>query len=283
MALGEILWDLLPSGKQLGGAPANFAYHAHALGADVHLVSSVGKDPLGLEILDRLHSHGMPADCVSVDPAAPTGTVSVDLSADGQPLFTIHEDVAWDRIPANITSLERAAGVQAVCFGSLAQRREPSRSSISRLVEAAPAQALRVFDINVRQHFHSKPVIEASLEMANVLKLNEQELVLLAAMFGLRGDPCGQAEALARRFGLISVALTRGSSGALLLVDGVWSDHPGCPVEVVDTVGAGDAFAAAMTLGLLAGWPADDINRSANEIASRVCSHSGAGWGMGRQ
>jgi fructokinase len=133
LALGEILWDLLPSGKQLGGAPANFAYHAHALGAEVHLVSSVGNDPLGVEVLGRLHSHGLPADCVSVDPVAPTGTVSVELAADGQPQFTIHEDVAWDRIPANTTSLEHAARIQAVCFGSLAQRREPSRSSIRRL------------------------------------------------------------------------------------------------------------------------------------------------------
>jgi fructokinase len=280
LALGEVLWDLLPSGKQLGGAPANFAHHAHALGAEVHLVSSVGNDPLGVEILDRLRSHGMSADCVSVDPVAPTGTVSVEVSADGQPQFTIHEDVAWDRIPANTASLEHAARAQAVCFGSLAQRREPSRSSIRRLVEAAPARALRVFDINIRQHFHSPAVIETSLRMANVLKLNEQELSLLGAMFDLRGDSRGQAEALARRFRLISVALTRGADGALLLADGVWSDHPGCQAEVVDSVGAGDAFAAAMTLGLLAGRPSEDINRSANEIASHVCSHSGAGWGI---
>jgi fructokinase len=276
LAVGEILWDLLPAGKQLGGAPANFAYHAHALGARVHLVSRVGDDPPGFEILDRLHALGVATDCVAADPAAPTGTVSVELSADGQPQFTIHEDVAWDRIQTDEGLLELAARAQAVCFGSLAQRREPSRTSIRRLVSATPAGALRVFDINIRQHFYSAELIEESLRLATVLKLNDQELVLLAAIFGLVDDARGQLTALARRFGLDTVALTRGAGGSLLMSDGVWSEHPGLPAKVADTVGAGDAFTAAMTLGLLAGWPLDRVNCRANEIASYVCSQSGA-------
>ena len=276
LAVGEILWDLLPAGRQLGGAPANFAYHAHALGADVRLVSRVGNDPLGLEILDRLHMLGVSTDYVAVDATAPTGTVSVELSADGQPRFTIHEDVAWDRISAGEGSLELAGRVQAVCFGSLAQRREPSRGSIRRLVAATPVEALRVFDINIRQHFYSAELIEASLRLANVLKLNDQELPLLAAIFGLRGDARGQLAALAQRFDLCAIALTRGAAGSRLLADGIWSEHPGLPAKVADTVGAGDAFTAALTLGLLAGWPLDAVNRRANEIAAYVCSQPGA-------
>ena len=276
LAVGEILWDLLPAGRQLGGAPANFAYHAHALGGHVHLISRVGHDPLGIEILDRLRALGVSTDFVATDTAAPTGTVTVRLSADGQPQFTIHEDVAWDRISAGKDLLELAARAQAVCFGSLAQRREPSRASIRRLVAATPAEALRVFDINIRQHFYSPELIEASLRLANVLKLNDQELTLLASIFDLRGDTRKQVATLARRFGLDTVALTRGTAGSLLMSEGVWSEHLGLPAKVADTVGAGDSFTAALTLGLLAGWPLDHINRHANEIAAYVCSQPGA-------
>ena len=276
LAVGEILWDLLPAGRQLGGAPANFAYHAHALGADVGVVSRVGNDLLGREILDRLRLLGIPMDYLTVDPTAPTGTVSVKLSTDGQPLFTIHENVAWDRISADEASLAFAARADAVCFGSLAQRSEPSRSSIRKLVSATPAGALRVFDINLRQHFHSPELIEDSLQLANVLKLNDQELAILAGIFSLRGQTRQQLAALAQRFTLRAVALTRSAHGSVLLAGGRWSEHPGLPAKVADTVGAGDAFTAAMTLGLLARWPLDDINRRANEIAAYVCSQPGA-------
>ncbi len=276
LAVGEILWDLLPAGRQLGGAPANFAYHAHALGGRVHLVSRVGSDPLGLEILDRLHALGLSTRLIATDPVAPTGTVSVELSEDGQPRFTIHENVAWDRIPADEGLLELAGRVQAVCFGSLAQRREPARDSIRRLVAATPAKALRVFDINIRQHFYSPELIGDSLRLANVLKLNDQELGLLASIFDLGGNTREQASALALRFGLDTVALTRGAGGSMLISDGAWSEHPGLRAKVADTVGAGDAFTAAMTLGLLAGWPLERINCHANEVAAYVCSQPGA-------
>ncbi len=276
LAVGEILWDLLPDGKQLGGAPANFAYHAHALGAEAMLVSRVGDDPSGNEILSRLRALGLPIEGVAVDPDAPTGTVTVELSPDGQPRFTIHEDVAWDRITVDEVSFRHASHVGAVCFGSLAQRGEPSRTSVRRLVAATPAEALRVFDTNLRQHFYSAAVIETSLELANVLKLNDQELPVVAGMFGLRGDVRAQLAALAQRFRIRAVALTRGAQGCLLLADGIWSEHPGFPVNVIDTVGAGDAFTAAMTLGLLARWTPDVINRHANEVAAFVCSQRGA-------
>ena len=276
LAAGEILWDLLPSGKQLGGAPANFAYHAHALGADARAVSRVGNDPAGREILNRLRALGLSTDGVGVDSEAPTGTVSVELAADGQPRFTIHENVAWDRMAADDASLAFAAQADAVCFGSLAQRSEPSRSNIRKLVAATPATALRVFDINLRQHFYSREIVEDSLRLANALKLNDSELPVLAAIFGLGGGVREQLAALAQRFALRAVALTRGAHGSLLLASGAWSEHPGLAVKVADSVGAGDAFTAAMTLGLLAGRPLDDINRHANEVAAYVCSQPGA-------
>lgn len=276
IGVGEVLWDLLPAGKQLGGAPANFAYHAHALGAEARVVSRVGNDPLGHEILDRLQALGLTTDGVGVDLAAPTGTVSVELAADGQPRFTIHENVAWDRLVADEKSLAFAVHADAVCFGSLAQRSEPSRGSIRKLVAATPTAALRVFDINLRQQFYSREIVEESLRLANVLKLNDTELPVLAAMFGLGGGVREQLAALAERFALRAVALTRGAHGSVLLAGGAWSEHSGLTVKVVDSVGAGDAFTAAMTLGLLVGRPLDDINRHANEVAAYVCSQPGA-------
>jgi fructokinase len=276
VGIGEILWDLLPSGKQLGGAPANFAYHAHALGAEVRVVSRVGNDPLGLEILARLAALGLPVDGVGVDASAPTGTVSVEVQSDGQPRFTIHENVAWDRIDVDAVSLDFAAHADALCFGSLAQRSATSRAAIRQVLSKTPATALRVFDINLRQHFYSRELIESSLALANALKLNETELPVLAEMFSLAGDARAQLATLAQRFELRAIAFTRGAHGSLLLAEGTWSEHAGLPAKVVDAVGAGDAFTAAWALGLLARQPLDEINRRANQLAAYVCTQPGA-------
>lgn len=276
LGIGEILWDLLPAGRQLGGAPANFTYHAHALGAEARVVSRVGNDALGHEILDRLSALDLPGDGVSVDPAAPTGTVTVEVQPDGQPRFIIHENVAWDRIGVDAASLEFAARADAVCFGSLAQRCAISRAAIHRIVSATPETALRVFDINLRQHFYSRDVIESSLTLANALKLNDAELPVLAAIFNLRGDARAQLAALVAQFRLRAIAFTRGTNGSLLLAEESWSEHPGLRVKVVDAVGAGDSFTAVWTLGLLAGLPLDEINRRANELAAFVCTQPGA-------
>ncbi len=185
LAIGEVLWDLLPSGRQLGGAPANFAYHAHALGADARLVTRVGDDALGREVLERFRLLGLPTDTIAVDAAAPTGTVSVELGPGGQPQFTIHENVAWDRITADEIALAAAAEADAVCFGSLAQRSEPARRAVRLLVAATRPGAFRIFDVNLRPPFVDRDVIEGSLVLANVLKLNDLELSVLAEMFGL--------------------------------------------------------------------------------------------------
>src|SRR5277367_2676955 len=163
IGIGEILWDLLPNGKQLGGAPANFAYHAHALGARSRVISRVGPDPLGAEILQRLQALGLPIADIQVDPSAPTGTVSVALSTDGQARFTIHENVAWDRLALEKTALAAVAEADAVSFGILAQRCEPAHRTIQALLGAVRPGALRLLDINLRQHYFSREIIETSL------------------------------------------------------------------------------------------------------------------------
>ncbi len=275
LAVGEVLWDLLPGGKQLGGAPANFAYHCRALGADARIVTRIGDDDLGREVLERFRALGLPTDTVEVDPDAPTGTVGVEVDAAGQPRYTIHEGVAWDRIEAGPAAMAHAAEADAVCFGSLAQRAEKSREAIARIVAATRPDALRILDVNLRPPFVDRGVIERSLGLANVLKLNDQELVVLGEMFGVSGPVEASVEALADRFGLRLVAVTRGSAGSLLFAEGRWSDNPGEAVEVVDAVGAGDAFTAAMTLGVLAGRPLDEINRRADAVAAFVCTRPG--------
>jgi fructokinase len=276
VGIGEVLWDLLPAGRHLGGAPANFAYHARALGAEARIISRVGTDDLGREALDRLTHLGVPTDCIELDATLPTGTVTVEVASDGQPHYQIHENVAWDAIRGESAGRLAVAAADAVCFGSLAQRSEPSRSTIRSLVAAAPVSALRIFDINLRQHHHSRDIIEDSLELASVLKVNEAELPRLADLFSLTGDVRRQIQQLADRHSLRAVAFTRGGSGSLLFAGGCWSEHPGVATAVVDTVGAGDSFTAAMMLGLLAGWNLDRINDHANRIAAFVCSHAGA-------
>jgi fructokinase len=279
VGVGEVLWDLFPEGPLLGGAPANFAYHAHALGAQVQLITRVGRDELGREILRRFRGMGLSDAAVQVDETAPTGTVQVQLSGNGLAHFTIQEKVAWDFIALTDEALAAARRADAICFGSLAQRSETSRGTIRQLVEAAPANALKVFDINLRQKFYSRDVIEESLKWANVLKLNDDELPRLVDIFSLTGSIESQIEQLARSFDLDAVALTRGPKGSLLYqVSGArerWSDCGPRPVKVVDTVGAGDSFTAALVLGLLLKMDLDAINSIANDVAGYVCSQAG--------
>jgi fructokinase len=276
IGIGEILWDLLPSGKQMGGAPANFAYHAHALGASSRVISRIGRDALGDEILRRLRALGLPTDDIQFDPVAPTGTVSVELSVDGQPRFTIHENVAWDLLAVEKSALAAVADADAVAFGTLAQRCEPARGTIQALLAAVRSGASRILDLNLRQHFFSREVIEASLRLSNIVKFNDTELPVLAQLLGLRGTVREQIEQLARERGQRLVCLTRGAHGSLLYSEGQWADDPGQPVMVKDTVGAGDAFTAALALGVLAGKPLDSINRRANRVAQYVCTQEGA-------
>ena len=276
VGVGEVLWDLLPTGPQLGGAPANFAYHAHALGARTSLITRVGKDTLGQAILQRFTQLGLSHATVQVDEKAPTGTVMVTLSAEGTPHFSICENVAWDRLESNPVSLKAVRGADAICFGSLAQRRKQSRTAVQTMVAAAGEQAIRVFDVNLRQHYFSRELIEESLQLANVLKLNDSELPILADMFNLTGSARDQIVRLAHKFSLQLIALTRGAEGSLLYQKGRWSDRGSIRNEVVDTVGAGDAFTAALVVGLLQKRDLGEINALASEVAGHVCSCAGA-------
>jgi fructokinase len=276
VGIGEVLWDLLPDSRQLGGAPINFACHAHALGAEAWTITRVGDDALGREIIAHLRTLGLRTEALTVDAGAPTGTVSVALAHDGQPTFTIHEQVAWDRLTLTAEAHTVVARADAVCFGSLGQRSDAARETIQTLVRAAPRDALRILDVNLRQQYYSHDLLDASLGLANVVKLNDHELPVLAALLGLSGDASQQLAELTRRYGLRMVALTRGAHGSLLYAEGRVSEHGGTPVRVVDSIGAGDAFTAALALGQLAGWDLDTINARANAVASFVCSQSGA-------
>jgi len=276
IGVGELLWDLLPGGKQLGGASANFAYHAHCLGAEALIVSRVGQDALGSEILDRLGSFGLRTDGITTDPRWPTGTVGVTLDARGTPTFEIREQVAWDLIEPGNAVLEAAGQAEAICFGTLAQRSPVSRASLRAMLRAVRPDALRIFDINLRQPFWSPALIAESLELADVLKLNDEEMPVVARLFGLSGDEPSQLRQLAARFALKAVALTKGAHGSSLLVGEKWVSRPGSPLVVADTVGAGDSYTAALALGLLAGQPPERIIESACRIADFVCTQPGA-------
>ena len=276
IGLGEVLWDMLPDGKQFGGAPANFAYHAKALGADAHVVSCVGDDDLGREILDRLDGLQLSHDDVALTDLHPTGTVSVELDADGKPDYVIHEPVAWDVIPWSERLTALAGQTDAVCFGSLAQRSAVSRRTIRDFLAATPAACLRIFDINLRQHYYSGEIITTSLQTANVLKLNDEELPEIARLLSIPGDEEEVLKTLRERFDLTLIALTKGDRGSLLLTADGQSIHAGQPAEIADTVGAGDAFTAVLAMSWMQGRELDAINARANRIASFVCSKNGA-------
>jgi fructokinase len=271
LALGEALWDLLPNGKQLGGAPANFAYHAAQLGADARIVSTVGDDELGREVLARQRALGLDTSLIAVDPTHPTGTVTVSLDA-GQPTYTIHEPVAWDFIPATPDVLNAAAQADCVCYGTLAQRGAVSRQTIRAVLERTRPDALRVFDINLRQHYFDREIVDHSLRAATVLKINDEELPRLTALLDA-GD------SLFDHYPSLSlIALTRGGRGSELRTrDGHVFDHPGFRAEpFADAIGAGDAFTAALAIGLLNRLPLTRIIENANRLAAYVCTQPGA-------
>ncbi len=276
IGLGEILWDLLPGGKELGGAPANFAYHAQALGARSCVVSCVGADALGDEILRLLDNAVLDRTYLAVDKNHPTGTVSVTLDSNGVPSYIIHKDVAWDFIPWSNELEEVAANGDAVCFGSLCQRSAISRETVQKFLSCMPENSLRVFDINLRQSYYSLDVIRESLTRSNVMKLNDEELPILGKMLELSVNIDEALAELAERYSLKLIALTRGSHGSILYTPNQTSEHPGYLAKIVDTVGAGDSFTAAIVMGMLNGTDLDKINDTANRLAAFVCSQKGA-------
>ena len=275
VGLGEMLWDVFPSGPVFGGAPANVACHAAALGADATMISCVGADDLGTRAIAALAERGVDTSVVARSEHFPTGTVQVRLSEGGQPSYEITRHVAWDHVPWSSEAKALAARADAVCFGSLAQRGETTRETVRRFLKATPPACLRVFDVNLRQNFYDDEILRESLHLANVLKLNDEEAPVVAeACFGMRmADPL---ERLAREFDLRLVALTLGSKGAILAAGGERHDQPAPETKVADTVGAGDSVTAAMILGTLAGWPLAKIAAHATAVAAYVCSQPGA-------
>lgn len=277
VGIGEVLWDLLPQGPRFGGAPANFACHAAALGAAAAVVSCVGEDELGEQAVAALAARGIDPRYIARTGRRPTGSVQVALDAAGKPTFTIGADAAWDLVEWSDELGALAARTDAVCFGTLGQRHPTARGTIQRFVAAVPPGALRIFDINLRPPYIDPEIVRASLALATVLKLNDEELEVLAPMLGLREpETIARLREIAHAHALGVVALTCGERGAVLVRGDEVSQW--CPpaARVRDSIGAGDSFTAAMAMGLLRGHDLEAINRHACQVASYVCSQPGA-------
>jgi len=279
IGLGEVLWDFLPSGRRLGGAPANFAYCSHLLGSRAVVASRIGNDALGYEVRERLGQAGISDDFLQPDSSHPSGTVTVKLDSQGQPNYEITEGVAWDFMEWTQEWESLARSADAVCFGSLAQRSEQSRRTILKFLDATRKDALRVFDVNLRQRFYSAEIIESSLQRAKVVKLNGEEVSVLKELLGLRSsllDEMSFCRLLISRFDLKLVCITHGPDGSLLCNRMSANRHPGFRVKVSDTVGSGDAFTAGLVHGFLSGQSPSQMNDLANRMGAWVASCSGA-------
>jgi len=275
VGLGELLWDMFPSGPLLGGAPANFASHTAQLGANAALVSCVGQDELGEQAIRLLAQRDVAGQGIGRSHCR-TGTVEVSLDALGVPTYNVLTDVAWDHLTWSEAIADLAASAGAVCFGTLGQRSPTSRQTIERFLQSTPPETLRIFDINLRAPFYANDVILKSLELANVLKLNDEELPVVASVCGITGSQTEQMQQLASRYELKAVALTCGSDGATLLRGEEICQRPAVKIEVEDTVGAGDAFTATLAMGLIAGHDLSTISSTATRVAAYVCSQAGA-------
>lgn len=275
VGLGEALWDILPEGAKLGGAPANFAYHASQFGHHAVAVSALGNDALGDQTVAEFDKMGL--DYVMPRVAYPTGTVGVELDAEGIPTYDITADVAWDNMPftAEIESVARNS--RAVCFGSLAQRSQVSRETIHRFLDATPDDCLKIFDINLRQNFYTKEIIQASLRRCNILKINDEELVTIGRMFGYPGlDIENKCWLILGKYDLDMLVLTCGTNGSYVFAPGSKSFQETPKVEVADTVGAGDSFTGSFVAAVLAGMTIPEAHRLAVTTSAFVCTQKGA-------
>lgn len=275
VGLGEALWDVLPEGKKLGGAPANFAYHAGQFGLDTLAISAVGEDQLGDETLSALEEKGLKYIMPRVP--FPTGTVQVELDAQGVPAYEIREGVAWDNIPFTSEMEKVARSCKAVCWGSLAQRHEVSRNTIHRFLDATPPTCLKIFDINLRQTFYDEEVIRASLKRCNILKINDEELVTIGRLFGYPGlDMSNKCWLILGKYNLDMLVLTCGVNGSYVFKPGAMTFIETPKVDVADTVGAGDSFTASFCAAILKGLSVSDAHQLAVETSAYVCTCNGA-------
>lgn len=277
VGIGEFIWDLFPEGREAGGAVANVVQHARTMGENAILVSRVGNDTLGKDFFALWKTRGLDASYVSIDDDHPTGTVTITRHANGDASYKPIPNIASDYIPFTPELETLAHSADGVCFGTFGQQHETSRQSIRSFLKATKPHCLRMYDINIRPNRSSPAVIISSLELATVLKLNDEELSIVASMLQLSGDTRSQMRDLMEKFDLQLIALTRGAHGALLLeAGGTANDHPGFAVKTVDTVGAGDAFTAALLVGLLRHMPLAHLNEFANRVGSYVCTQTGA-------
>lgn len=277
VGIGEILWDMLPEGRKLGGAPANFAFHVSQFGYKSMVISAVGNDSLGDEVMHRLEQMGM--DAMIARTSHPTGTVNVELDGEGIPQYRITENTAWDNIPLTERLQGIAARTRTVCFGSLAQRSPVSANTISAFLDAIPdgPGIYKVFDINLRQNYYTPEVIGNSLHRCNILKLNEDELEVLGKMFGMTGTSAeSRCRFLMERYCLEMLVLTCGSHGSSVFTPDGKSCLDTPSVEVADTVGAGDSFTAAFISALMGGRTVADAHRLAVDVSAYVCTQAGA-------
>lgn len=276
IGLGEALWDMLPEGKKLGGAPANFAYHAGQFGLDTIAISALGEDKLADETIEALEQNGLKYLMPRVPYA--TGTVQVTLTGEGIPTYEIKENVAWDNIPFNDEIKAAAKNCRAVCFGSLAQRNIVSRQTIQQFLDATPEDCIKICDINLRQQFFSKEILEESFKRCNILKINDEELVVVTRMFGYQDlDDAKICEKMVKEYNLQMLVLTCGTNGShVFTADGKHSFQPTPKVEVADTVGAGDSFTGSFCAAILNGKPVEEAHRIAVEVSAYVCTQNGA-------
>lgn len=277
VGMGEALWDVLPEGKKIGGAPANFAYHVSQFGFNSRVVSAVGDDKLGNEILENFSEKNLNFMIEKVP--YPTGTVQVELDAEGVPCYDIKEGVAWDNIPFTPALEELAKQTRAVCFGSLAQRSVVSRETINKFLDAMPDDGgqLRIFDINLRQSFYTKEILCNSMERCNILKINDEELVTVSRMFGYPGiDLQDKCWILLAKYNLKMLILTCGVNGSYVFTPGEISFVETPKVEVADTVGAGDSFTATFVAAVLKGKKVSEAHKLAVEASAFVCTQNGA-------
>jgi fructokinase len=277
VGLGEVLWDVLPSGTVLGGAPTNFAYMAQVLGDEAVIASRVGDDELGNKLKAEFKIRGLSKEYLQVDPRLETSTTQVVLDAEGQPTFTIKQPVAWDCLQWSAEWAKLAREADVVCFGSLAQRSSPSACVIDQFLRLTRSSALRIFDVNLRPPFYTLGILERSFNYADVVKLNEQELGTVSRMFQIEdGDDVSRAKLLLRMFGLRLVCITRGAQGSVLVGPEEVVEHVGIKVRVADTIGAGDAFTACLAHHLIRGRSLCEISEAANQFASWVATQVGA-------
>ena len=277
VGLGEVLWDVLPEGKKLGGAPANFAYHAgQFLGMDNTIaVSALGEDKLADETIEALREHGL-NDLLPRVPY-PTGTVQVQLDEQGIPTYDIKENVAWDNIPFDDDIAEIARNCRAVCFGSLAQRNVVSRETIQKFLDATPPDCLKIFDINLRQQFYTQEILRESFQRCNILKINDEELVLIGRMFGYPGlDIENKCWLILGKYNLDMLVLTCGTNGSYVFTSGHVSFQETPKVKVADTVGAGDSFTGSFVGSILNGKSVPEAHRTAVQVSAYVCTQNGA-------